>query len=158
MLSFRAMALKSGCRSIIESSGGILLVQEGTRGPFGLPGGKIEGDETEVECVRRELHEETGLVINPIYALGLYQDVRTANGNNVIDTVFVSEIIGGELTTSRGHPAIDYFDYELIEKMATAGQLRSARMLIAIHDYRRGKRIEIPDLITVTRTPPNPNQ
>ncbi len=51
----------------IESDGEILLLKrqmnKSEGGTWGLPAGKIEGDESEFEAMRREVEEETGLKI-----------------------------------------------------------------------------------------------
>lgn len=41
--------------------GDVLLIRRGDGRGWALPGGRIEGDESEVEAMRRELFEETGV-------------------------------------------------------------------------------------------------
>lgn len=44
---------------------GLMLMQQGTRGDYKLPGGGMERGENQLEALRREVLEETGLTILP---------------------------------------------------------------------------------------------
>ena len=53
----------------------ILIVREADPCAYGkvnLPGGHLEDDESVIECAIREVHEETGLVVNVSGLLGIY--------------------------------------------------------------------------------------
>ena len=51
--------------AVIEKNGLFLLAQRGKQdfcyGKWEFPGGKVEGSETDQECLARELHEEFGI-------------------------------------------------------------------------------------------------
>lgn len=52
---------KAACILILNSCGQVLAVsRRGEFTQFGLPGGKVDGDETLVQAAIRELYEETG--------------------------------------------------------------------------------------------------
>ena len=57
------------CCALIFCRGRLLAVQRDVHSDhpdqWELPGGKIEPDETAVACIRREIHEELGVVIQP---------------------------------------------------------------------------------------------
>lgn len=59
------MEIRIAAAAILREDGAILLVRKrGTTG-FMQPGGKIDGDETALEALQRELFEELGLRIAP---------------------------------------------------------------------------------------------
>lgn len=71
---------------------GKVLVVRRARNPAGglysLPGGVVEAGETLVEAVKREVDEETALVIEPI-ALAGYREVVTRDGDDKVERHFV---------------------------------------------------------------------
>ena len=53
----------------------VLLIRRGNepfKGEWAFPGGFLNMDETVQECARRELEEETGLVVQDIHLVGVY--------------------------------------------------------------------------------------
>ncbi len=71
---------------------GKVLVVRRARNPAGglysLPGGVVEAGETLVEAVKREVDEETALVIEPI-ALAGYREVVARDGDDKVERHFV---------------------------------------------------------------------
>jgi 8-oxo-dGTP diphosphatase len=65
---------------ITDASDRLLLVRKRGTSAFMQPGGKIEPDEQPLDALVRELHEELGLVIDPVTAawLGLFS-AKAAN-------------------------------------------------------------------------------
>jgi len=63
-------------------------------GHIGLFGGHREGDETFLQCVSREVHEETGYRIpeNEFEQLGWYRGVH-ADGVNAVSALFIAHNI-----------------------------------------------------------------
>jgi len=53
-----------GAQVIVYSNGNVLLVRSSYRRQFTFPGGYIEKGETPVKTAKRELFEETGIVVN----------------------------------------------------------------------------------------------
>ena len=74
-------------RIIVEHDDGqIVLVQRRDNGQWGLPAGALEEGETIDEAIRREVREETGLVLGEIHLIGLstapeQETVRYPNGD-----------------------------------------------------------------------------
>ena len=57
----------------------VLLIQRGIepfKGRWAFPGGFMQMDETIEECARRELQEETGLVVNTVEQFHIFSDVH----------------------------------------------------------------------------------
>jgi len=77
---------------VILTDNSLLLIKRGHY-PFGyaLPGGKVDPDETLEHAARRELKEETGLIINDdLIHLGTYDTPgRDPRGNVVSDAYLV---------------------------------------------------------------------
>ncbi len=64
--NFNSQGLTTGC--YVECEGKFLFLQrsapERHAGAWGSPGGKLEKDETPERAARRELHEETGIIVH----------------------------------------------------------------------------------------------
>ena len=79
-------------RAIIVVDGKIVSMyrERADRVFYTFPGGGMEGDETEVDCVKREVWEEFGLVVNPIKKLYTYEN------QNSIEHFYLAEWVSGE--------------------------------------------------------------
>ena len=56
---------RTACRGVVAEGGLVLMSYEGATGQWMLPGGGLEAGETPGECCRREVAEETGILIDP---------------------------------------------------------------------------------------------
>lgn len=62
-------------RIIIENAQGeILIIERADNGQTGLPAGALEEGETIEECIKREVREETGLIIRELEVIGISTD------------------------------------------------------------------------------------
>jgi 8-oxo-dGTP diphosphatase len=97
--------------AIVRDEAGRILFQR--RSDFGeawwgLPGGVLEPDEEIADCCRREVLEETGLVIEPARLAGVYSspryDVLYPNGDEAqqVTAAFECRVAGGELKVQPG--------------------------------------------------------
>lgn len=80
----------------------LLLVRRANdpgRGLWSLPGGRVETGETDQQAVVREMHEETGLLVEPGPLIG-----RVVRGNYAIAD-YRCTVVGGELRA--GDDALD---------------------------------------------------
>lgn len=81
----------------------VLLVKRG-REPFkncwAFPGGFLEEDETIETCARRELMEETGLMVDTLRQFKVYSDPLrdTSRESRVITVAFTAEIVMAEVS------------------------------------------------------------
>ena len=63
---------------------------------YTFPGGGMEGSESEVECVKREVMEEFGLVVEPI------KKVYTYENKNSVEHFYTAKWISGEFGSGEG--------------------------------------------------------
>jgi len=88
---------------VYDPSDRILLVRQREGGIWSTPGGVVEPDETPADAVAREVHEETGLAVEPRRILGAFGGpafvVRYPNGDEsqYVIVVFECEAVGGVL-------------------------------------------------------------
>lgn len=90
--------LTVGCGAMIEDTAGrILLQRKRDLGTWGLPGGLMEIGETFEETVKREVLEETNLIIlQPLRLFGIYSGkdgfAQYANGDKVFSVQIIFHV------------------------------------------------------------------
>ena len=85
-MSTKAAKLSCGL-AIMKADKGIrrvLLVQSGFNQPWGFPKGKIEKNETELDCARREVREELGLKFKESDLLGSKRYIQYNKRKNIV--------------------------------------------------------------------------
>jgi ADP-ribose pyrophosphatase YjhB (NUDIX family) len=104
--------------SLVEDDQGRFLLQKRSdNGWWGLPGGGLEPGETFKQCVVRETFEETGVIVEPINLVKIYDDpkdltcVLYPNGDLVqyVSALFYCKKISGYLKLSDESTDIGYF-------------------------------------------------
>ncbi len=84
-------SIRHACRGIIIKDNKILLSYEKNENQYLIPGGGIEENETLIECCKREILEETGIICFPkenyLDIEELFQDMKHINH------YFICEII-----------------------------------------------------------------
>ena len=71
----------------------VLLIRRGNepfKGEWAFPGGFLNMDETVQECARRELEEETGLVVQDIHLVGVYSRLERDPRGHTVTPAFLS--------------------------------------------------------------------
>ena len=93
-----------GVGAVILDGGRVLLVQREhapLKGEWSLPGGALELGETLEEGIRREVLEETGLVVEPVAAVEVLDRIsRDAEGcvqYHYVLVDFLCRVVGGDL-------------------------------------------------------------
>ena len=113
----RALGIRPSVSAVIFDRGGRLLLQQRSDGgQWGLPGGSVEIGESVRDAVRREVREETGLIVSVRRLIGVYSEparqvVRYPDGNvwHYINVCFECAVRGGALATSDETLALAYF-------------------------------------------------
>jgi ADP-ribose pyrophosphatase YjhB (NUDIX family) len=103
----RALGVRSSVSAVIfDGAGRLLLQRRSDGGQWGLPGGSVEIGESLVDAVRREVQEETGLLVSVRRLVGVYsaprlQVMRYPNGTvwHYVNVCFECAVRGGTLTT-----------------------------------------------------------
>jgi len=84
---------------ITDDTGRLLLIQRGHEpeaGRWSLPGGRVRPGESDPQAVVREVHEETGLWVEPGRLVGAVE--RPAPGGAVFDIYdYAARVSGGQL-------------------------------------------------------------
>jgi ADP-ribose pyrophosphatase YjhB (NUDIX family) len=90
----------AACALCVDGAGRILLTRrawEPYAGMWDLPGGFLEEDEHPLDCLRRELAEETGLAVEPSDWFGAFM-VPYGEGPGtrvVVNLVWRAKVVGG---------------------------------------------------------------
>ena len=109
--------LPAVCAAIFDGGGRVLLERRSDNGFWGLPGGGVEVGESVEQAVKREVMEETALLVEVKRLVGVYSDPRHNNihtypsGSIVNWVVIVVECVrvDGELRISHESTDIGYF-------------------------------------------------
>ena len=113
---------------ITDDHGRALLIQRADNHRWEPPGGVLELGESITDGVRREVHEETGLDVEPVALTGVYKNMN----RGIIALVFRCKVTGGDLTTTNEAAAFRWAgDTEIARLM---DQAYAIRVLDAIRD------------------------
>lgn len=97
-----------------------MLVHRREDHPFwALPGGKLDPGESLVDCLKREMKEETGLEVVPEKLLGVFSspEYLLSAGEKVFQPlliVFLCKTMGGSLTPNSESLSFEWLDQENI--------------------------------------------
>jgi len=120
-----------GVGALILEGDRILLVErarEPLRGWWSLPGGVVDSGELLADAVRREVLEETGLLIEPVEVIEIFERIlRDAHGRAEYHYVLIDylcRVTGGELQASDDAAAVKWIARdELSQYRITEGTL-----------------------------------
>lgn len=82
----------SGSYAIVQCEGKVLMVFNKWRSQWELPAGKKEGAETPMECIVRELFEETGQQLAFMESLGILKTENVESGDVKLNPIFHATI------------------------------------------------------------------
>jgi ADP-ribose pyrophosphatase YjhB (NUDIX family) len=135
-----------GVGALIFNGNEILVVEragEPLKGYWSLPGGLVETGELIEDAVKREVREDTGLEVEPLYRFDIFERImRDADGRPEYHFVlvdYVCKIAGGDLRPADDVSRVEWVAREkLREYNITAGTLEA--MERAYDDVRRRER------------------
>ena len=99
----------------------VLLIQRGNepyKGCWAFPGGFLEMDETVARCAKRELEEETGIVLTGMQLVGIYSDVERDPRGRVITAAYAAMTTMPEATASDDAAAAKWWPLNALPKLA----------------------------------------
>ena len=104
---------------------GYVLVKTRKDKKYGFPAGKIDSFESSYFSSKREVFEETGLIILPRKLIRIYE-LESERGNHILNIVYFGEVIGGSLKEPDGQEILDLnvFNYDEIYEMELKRELR----------------------------------
>ena len=108
-----------GAVAIILNARNEVLLQHRTDGGWGLPGGLMELGESMEETARREVKEETGLIVGELELMGIFSGkdyyLKVANGDELysVTAVYVTRDIQGDIEVDLTESIdVQYFQLE----------------------------------------------
>ena len=114
---------------LVEDQGRLLLTRRGVEpaeGMWDIPGGFVEAEETVEDTIRREILEETGLVVDHLEYYVSYPDVYGPENVPTLNLCFTAKCVGGAERPGSDVSAIEwFFPHELPENLAFAHQKRA---------------------------------
>ena len=112
-------------------------MQRRDNGDWQIPGGILELDESIPDGLRREVEEETGLVVEPERLTGVYKHVRLG----VVALVFRATVVGGQQQTTDESAAVDWWTPETVASrmgetfaVRVSDALDSRGVAVRLHD------------------------
>jgi ADP-ribose pyrophosphatase YjhB (NUDIX family) len=108
---------------VINDEGKILLQRRSDNARWALPGGVMDIGESIAQTVTREVREETGLEVEPIYIVGVYSDpghVFAYDDGEVrqqFSVCFACRIMAGQVQTSDESSEVRFFTPEEIDSL-----------------------------------------
>ena len=103
---------------IFDDQGRLLLVKhkKRTKHLWVLPGGRLEYGESFFECARREVKEETGLIVEPERIIFLSEAIAPDRSRHVVNVFVKAKVSGGVLKVG-DEEILDACQYMEMEKL-----------------------------------------
>jgi 8-oxo-dGTP pyrophosphatase MutT (NUDIX family) len=125
---------------ITNHAGQVLVIQRRDSGTWEIPGGVLELDESIPAGLRREVREETGLIVEPERLTGVYKNLRLG----VVALVFRAHILDGQPAPTEESAKVDWWTVdavrtEMVEAFAVrvTDALRTDTVTVRLHDGAR---------------------
>jgi 8-oxo-dGTP diphosphatase len=96
---------------VTDDRGLVLVIQRRDNGHWQIPGGVLELDESIHAGLRREVEEETGVLIDPGSLTGVYKNIRLG----VVALVFTAQVVGGRTHPTPESAQVDWWTDEQVQ-------------------------------------------
>lgn len=124
--------------AVLRPDGRLLAIRRRDTGAWQLPGGILELDETPQDGVRREVAEETGLMVEPEVLTGVYKNMAAG----VVSLVFRCHLFGGQAAPTAEASEVAWLTRQQVsDLMAEAFAIRlldalvpEAAPVVRVHD------------------------
>src|SRR5688572_12718372 len=90
---------------VVDDQDRVLVVQRRDNGKWEIPGGILELDESIHAGLRREVEEETGLLVEPERLTGVYKNMKLG----VVALVFRARVAGGSAGSTEESAAVEWW-------------------------------------------------
>ncbi len=138
----KANSLVPAASAVVSDSAGRLLLQRRRDNKlWALPGGGMDPGESISETAVREVFEETGYRVKPLYVIGVYSDPKhvfsydDGEVRQEFSVCIACELLGGEISVSEESYEVQWFMPEEIGHLAMNHRIR-----VRIEDFIAGKR------------------
>ena len=108
----------------------ILLIRRSDNDLWSIPGGAMEIGESISQTAVREVEEETGLEVQPLYVVGIYSNphhvVEYSDGEvrQQFSICFACKVIGGEIRTSTESNEVRFFTHKEVNEFRMTASIR----------------------------------
>lgn len=126
------MRLQVGVKVLLINQNGSILILRRTkplsngRIVWDIPGGRIKPEETTLEALTREVHEETGIVLSKPCELIDGQDIFPYDDLHIVRLTYECHIDGRSIVLSDEHDAAMWIAADLLEKYEVDPYIRSS--------------------------------
>jgi ADP-ribose pyrophosphatase YjhB (NUDIX family) len=97
---------------VVTEAGSILVTQRRDNGHWEPPGGVLELGESITDGLKREVLEETGLVVEPAKLTGVYKNMV----RGVVALVFRASVVGGTLAPSSETSRVEWWNPAMVSQ------------------------------------------
>lgn len=123
--------------ALFDKAGKVLVSKraiEPNKGKYDLPGGFVEYGETVFEAAKREMHEETTLIIDDVAIIGQFTFEYTPNVS-VADIIVVTKKCSGTATPQDDVASLSWQDLSFIDSNNFVQQYRNSGLRELLHKY-----------------------
>ena len=102
---------------LVVDAGRVLLVERGIepfKGYWDIPGGFLDSDEHPADAAKREMLEETGLLVEPVEVLDFWVDAYGDEEFTALNICYVARVVGGEAKAGSDAIRIEWFPLDAL--------------------------------------------
>jgi len=104
---------------LVVDRGKVLLVEraiEPYKGYWDIPGGFLDSDEHPADAAKREMLEETGLLVEPTEVLDFWVDVYGDEEFTTLNICYLARLVGGRTKAGSDATRIEWFPLDALPR------------------------------------------